>query len=663
MGRENTKFIRCFQAEHTTDARSRFSPMINARHVASKFEERLGFTMCGICGFTYAEGSEAPVLAAMCDSIAHRGPDGRGMYIANGIALGHTRLALVDIEGGSQPLFRAVGENIFSIVFNGEIYNHTELRKELEALGWEFVTRCDTEVLLVSYLEWGPKCIDKLRGMFAFAVWEKDTGELFCARDPFGIKPFYYTVQGERFIFASESKSILQHPAYEKRVNLDAFSNYLCFQFSPTSETFFAGIQKLAPAHWMRVFPDGRLEMHRYWSPTFCPDAALEHDEAISQIREAVANSVSMHSRADVAVGSLLSGGVDSSYLSSLLAKECETAQTNAQTFTVGFEENKGFYDEVSQASIVAKALGVSNKSKRISETDWWSAVDDVLWHMDEPLGDPAAVALYFVDKLASQSVKAVLSGEGADELFGGYRIYQAPLESQRLRWMPRELLKAAALAAKHARIRGANFLYRALYPPKCWYYTNANTLAFSPSERIAVSRFPTICSSPQSITSHFYNEAEELDEITQMQFLDLNLWLVDDILLKTDKMAMANSLESRVPFLDKEVFKVASILPKDFRVTRAQTKVAFREAASKSLPANTASREKLGFPVPLCEWLRKDASRAKLKHAFESDASKTFFNSSKLIELLDAHIAGANNSRRLWIAYAFLTWHRIYFE
>lgn len=652
--------------------------------------------MCGICGFTGAEASDKPILKAMCDVMAHRGPDGEGQYLdaESGIALGHRRLSLIDLEGGGQPMVRAdagrssrvttpacgpdgtfresaedaMSIGRYAIVFNGEIYNHRDLRAELEADGWRFKTSSDTEVLLVGYLAWGAGVLDRLRGMFAFAVWDREARELFCARDFFGIKPFYYTVQpgadsGRRFIFASEVKSILEHPAYRRELNEEALEQYLCFQFNPLDETFFKGIFKLPAAHWLRVRADGSLEMRRYWRPAFRYDEGRGMSDTVDAIDAALRESVRYHNVADVEVGSFLSSGIDSSYLAACLARE----NPAIDTFTVGFSAYEGERDEISWARELAARLGVANDSHHISEDEYWASLPAVQWHMDEPCADPSAVALYFVDKLAARKVKAVLSGEGADELFGGYRIYQTPFSNRKLDWLPSGLLRGASAAARALHVRGANYLERAGEGVEDWYYTNANGVAFSPEEREALRRgrrgggakpVPT----PQSLTAPVYAEVADEDETARMQYVDLRFWLVGDILLKTDKMSMAHSLESRVPFLDRRVFDVAATVPLAFKADGHQTKIALREAAERAIPRDWAQKEKLGFPVPVVDWLRQDRYRRRVEEWFAGDIARRFFDIDELAKLLDEHASGIDRSRKIWIVLMFLLWYRIYF-
>ena len=641
--------------------------------------------MCGICGFTNAQDADQGILKAMCDIMAHRGPDGEGQYLADGIALGHRRLSLVDLENGNQPMVRATGAHAsavtspartptgepcnpetcmqrgdYVIVFNGEIYNYQDLRAELAQMGWEFATHSDTEVLLVSYLQWGKTMLQRLRGMFAFALWDARSKELFCARDFFGIKPFYYTQQQGQFIFASEIKSILEHPAYHRELNREALEQYLCFQFSALPETFFKGVFKLPPAHCLTVHANGSLEMERYWQPEFCSDNTRSEEATVDAIDQAMRESVRYHNVADVEVGSFLSSGIDSSYMAACLAKE----NPAIKTFTVGFAEYQGERDEISWAQELADELGVSNASHHITEPEYWESLPRVQWHMDEPCADPSAVALYFVDKLAATQVKAVLSGEGADEFFGGYKIYQTPFANAHVAGLPKPLLQAGAHLASALHLRGANYLNRASHTVEDWYYTNANGVAFSPEERAALLKEQVSVGGPQDLVAPTYAEAaaQNLDETTRMQYLDLHFWLVGDILLKTDKMSMAHSLESRVPFLDRGVFDLARTIPTPLKTNEHQTKIALREAAERAIPSQWAQKEKLGFPVPVVNWLREDRYYQQVKEWFTGPEAQQFFNVDQLLKLLDEHRAGADNSRKIWICFMFLMWYRIFF-
>lgn len=630
--------------------------------------------MCGICGFTGAEANDAPILKAMCDIIAHRGPDGEGQYLDKDIALGHRRLSLIDLENGNQPMIRATSDKEaplsssaseeyeigdYVIVFNGEIYNYQDLQAELKELGYSFQTHSDTEVLLCSYIAWGKKLFDKVRGMFAFAIWDKKRETLFCARDFFGIKPFYYTTVNGRFIFASEIKSILEHPQVKRRLNTDALEQYLSFQYSVLPETFFKGIYKLAPAHYLEVKNGEDPIIERYWQMNYDIDSSISADDARDRIHTAVQDSVSYHMVADVEVASFLSSGVDSNYLTASLHAQ----GGNIKTFTVGFETADGEkYNEISYAKEASDYLGVENYSHIISEAEFWDSLGKVQWHMDEPSADAAAVALYFVDKEAAKKVKAVLSGEGSDEFFAGYTIYQTPLENAKLAWCPKPLLRFGSSILRALHLRGANYLYRASTPIEEQFIGNANM--FSVEERSRLLKVPSSGLRPQDLTAPYYREVSSLDDVTKMQYIDMNFWLVGDILLKTDKMAMAHSLESRVPFLDKEVWAVARRLPTPRKISLETTKIALRHAAEKLLPKKFCEKRKLGFPVPTRVWLRQEKYYDRVKEAFQSPISEQYFHTEELMSLLDEHRSGlADNSRKIWTVYTFLVWYDQFFS
>ena len=471
-------------------------------------------------------------------------------------------------------------------------------------------------------------------------------------------------MQDEQFIFASEIKSILEHPAYTRELNEEALAQYLCFQFSALPETFFKRIYKLPQGHCLRVGADGILQIERYWKPEYHFDEGRSEADAVEAVDRVVRESVRYHNVADVEVGSFLSSGIDSSYLAACLAEE----NPAIKTFTVGFAEYSGERDEVSWARELAEKLQVENDFKHISEEEYWEVLPLVQWHMDEPSADPSAVALYFVDQIAARRVKAVLSGEGADEFFGGYRIYQTPLANEHVHLVPKPLLRVGSKVLRAAHQRGANYLERASEGVADWYFTNANTVAFSPAERDRLlndelrgrlSGLPT----PQQLTAPVYAEVADLDETTRMQYVDLWFWLVGDILLKTDKMSMAHSLESRVPFLDREVFALSATIPVSQKVSEHQTKIVLRQAAERAIPRDWAQKEKLGFPVPVAAWLREDRYYELVRREFTSAEAARFFDTDELVRLLDEHRAASiDNSRRIWIVYSFLLWYRVFF-
>ncbi len=607
--------------------------------------------MCGFVGFTNKINNADTVIKAMSDSIKHRGPDSEGFYVDSDIALGFRRLSIIDLDMGSQPLFNEDKSKV--LIFNGEIYNYQELREQLLSAGHIFETHTDSEVLLHGYEQWGKDMLNKLRGMFAFVIWDKNKKELFGARDFFGIKPMYYASMNGTFMFGSEIKSFLHHPDFKKELNEAALENYLTFQYSPCVETFFKGVFRLLPAHYF-TYKDGKLTTERYWDINFNADEAPDLDEWTDRISDTFADSVKAHKIADVEVGSFLSSGVDSSYVAAVANVD--------KTFTVGFGEDEK-YNEIGYAKEFSKYIGKENISKVITPEEYWGYFPTIQYHMDEPLADPAAVALFFVCKLASERVKVVLSGEGADEIFGGYNIYKEPDDMAFYNAIPRPIRKAiGALASKLPAKRGVNFLIRRSKDLEERFIGNA--YIFSEKERKELLNITTDAPKAMDITKPFYDKVKDKDNVTKMQYLDLNMWMTGDILLKADKMSMANSLELRVPFLDRHVMALAERIPKRYRVTKENTKFAMRKAALRACPPLTANKKKLGFPVPIRVWLREDKYYDVVKTAFTSDNAKKFFDTDRLIALLDDHKAEKYDySRKIWTVYTFLVWYGVYFR
>lgn len=618
--------------------------------------------MCGFTGFTNHTNDSNRILGEMLDKIRHRGPDAEGTYIDESIALGHRRLSIIDVsEAGNQPLYSEDGKLV--LVFNGEIYNYKTIREELIRKGYRFATQTDSEVLIYGYREYGEKLLQKLRGMFAFVIWDKEKKTLFGARDFFGIKPLYYAQMGKTFLFGSEIKSFLCHPHFRKELNTDALENYLTFQYSPCAETFFKGVYKLPPAHYF-FYKDGRMEMNRYWEVRFRPDEKPQLDEWVNRISDTFHDSVKAHKIADVEVGSFLSSGVDSSYVAAIADVD--------KTFTVGFGKEER-YNEIGWAKEFSDAIHIKNYSKVIEPEEYWEKLPLIQYHMDEPLADPSAVALYFVCNLASQSLKVVLSGEGADEIFGGYNVYSDPGATLYDRLPTGFKRGVASVVSRLPAKRGLNFFVRKGRTVEERFIGNA--YMFTPEERRALLKIRTNAPDPTAITKPFYDKVQGHDDVTKMQYLDLHMWMAGDILLKADKMSMANSLEVRVPFLDREVMTLAEQIPTRYRVTHKETtadtkyitKYAMRLAAKKDTPpetAKTAAKKKLGFPVPIRVWLKEDGYYNKVKAAFTSKAAEQFFHTEKLVQLLDDHRAGkADNSRRIWTVYMFLVWYGVYFK
>lgn len=607
--------------------------------------------MCGFVGFTGGLAQREEVLQEMMDAIIHRGPDSAGTYIDDDIALGFRRLSIIDLDSGSQPMYNENRDMV--IVFNGEIYNYKELRDELIKKGHVFANNADTEVLIHGYEEYGEELLTKLRGMFAFVIWDSKKKKLFAARDFFGIKPFYYALVDGQLVFASEIKSILKYTPYKKEMNRDALENYLTFQYSVLPETFFKGIYKLMPSHCL-TFENGRLDIKRYWEPVFEPDENTGLPEMVDRIDSAMQDSIKMHKVSDVEVGSFLSSGVDSSYVAACFNGD--------KTFTVGFDYEK--YNEIDYAKSLSEKIKIDNYSKLISTDEYWNILPTVQYHMDEPLADPSAVALYFVSKTAAEHVKVSLSGEGADEFFGGYNIYREPFSLRPITRLPRPIRKflGACASAIPFRVKGKNYLIRGSKDVEERFIGNA--FLFNEKDREKILRNPSGRYNHMELTKPYYDKVKNLDDTTKMQYIDIHFWLIGDILLKADKMSMANSLEVRVPFLDRKVFEVARHVPLKYKVTKENTKFAMRQAAHRYLPDMVAEKKKLGFPVPIRIWLRDDKYYNIIKEAFTSKAAEEFFKTDEIVKLLDGHKDGkADNSRKIWAIYMFLVWHKRFFE
>ncbi len=606
--------------------------------------------MCGFCGFTGQLVDRKEVLRQMTEKITHRGPDSDGYFLDDGIAMGFRRLSIIDLEAGHQPLYNE--DKTLALTFNGEIYNYRILREQLLAAGHVFSTMSDSEVLLHGFEEWGEDLLTKLRGMFGFAIWNTVTRELFIARDFFGIKPMHYTRLADgRLVYGSEIKSLLCHPHVEKVLNPKALDNYLSFQYAVPAETFFEGIFCLPPAHFLR-YKDGEVSVHRYWEPTFCPDEEMSLDEAVDAIDTAFTDSVEAHRISDVEVGCFLSSGVDSSFVASYFGGQ--------KAFTVGFD-NGEHYNESTYAADLAKAVGIDHYVHLISEDEYWDVLPKVQYYLDQPLADPACVALYFVSKLAAEHVKVVLSGEGADELFGGYRIYHEPFSLRGYQRLPRFLRKLLAAAVSLLPdIKGKSFIQRGAQTLEQRFIGNAKM--FTKKEKAKLLK-AIPATDPTRQTAAFYDRTRGQDDVTRMQYLDINRWMVGDILLKADRMSMAHSIELRVPFLDKEVFAVASRIPVRHRIGGGTTKYAMRLAAKRHIPTAAAEKPKLGFPVPIRVWLKQQKYYDLVKAAFLSPAAEQFFDTKELLKLLDAHFAGKkDNSRKIWTVYMFLVWYEVYF-
>lgn len=603
--------------------------------------------MCGFVGFCDDSKNKKKIIRDMADIIKHRGPDSDGYYVDNNIALGFRRLSIIDLDKGSQPIFNEDKDKV--IVFNGEIYNYKEIREELKSKGHKFSTNTDTEVILHGYEEYKEDILNKLRGMFAFVIYDIKEKSLFGARDFYGIKPFYYYYDNENFLFGSEIKSFLGSPNFKKELNKDMLSQYLTFQCSIGEDTFFKNTYKLLPGYYF-IYKDKELEVKKYYEVKLEPNDDKSLDEWVSGIREVIDNSVLAHKVSDVEVGSFLSSGVDSSLIAKLSSVD--------KTFTVGYDNKK--YSEIDYAKEFSDKINVSNVSKKISKEEYFKEFSNVQYYMDEPLADASAVMLYFLSKTASKHVKVCLSGEGADEIFGGYNIYHEPYSVSWYNKIPYFIRKCIGILVYPFRnYTGFNFLYRRSKKIEDRYIGNA--FIFEPNDAKKIVNFNYGNKTYKDFTKPYYDKVSDLDVVTKMQYIDFNFWLIYDILLKADKMSMANSLEVRVPYLDRKVIEYASKLPSKYKIVGNETKYAFRKVAKEELADKVADKKKLGFPVPIREWLKEDDVYQEVKNIFLE--SEYFFKPKKIIKLLDDHRAEKrDNSRKIWTIYTFLVWYQEYF-
>ena len=619
--------------------------------------------MCGFVGFTGRYENKKELISLMSERIAHRGPDMSGEYCDDGIALGFRRLSILDLsEGGRQPMTSPDGNYV--IVYNGEIYNFMEIRRGLEEKGHRFKTRCDTEVLLRGYEEYGEGIVNRLRGMFSFAIWDRRARTLFGARDIFGIKPFYYGKLKSGFsprgvnphdgelIFGSEIKSFLDHPGFEKKLNPRALRPYLTFQYSAAEETFFEGVRKLPPAHYF-VWRGGEIETHRYYDIDF-EEERIPFEECVDRLDAAVRESVSAHQISDVKVGAFLSGGVDSSYITAAMMPDT--------TFSVGFDYHK--FDETNYAAELSDKLGIKNVRRMLTAEECFAALPEIQYHMDEPQSNPSSVPLYFLARLAAEQVTVVLSGEGSDEIFAGYEWYDETPAMKKYKKLPAFVRRLAArTASRLPYFRGHDFLIKSSGRPEDYFIGQA--LVYPEDEAAAILRPEyRLGPCPRELTAPVYSRVAGKTELEKKQYLDLNLWLPGDILLKADKMSMAHSLELRVPFLDKNVMEMARKIPSDYKINGVNTKYVLRQAANRTIPDDWANREKVGFPVPIKFWLREEKYYDYAREYFNSPSAAEFFDVPALNGLLDAHRSGAeNNGRKIWTALTFLIWYRRFFE
>ena len=609
--------------------------------------------MCGFVGIKdqSKKSDKQKIIKLMADKIIHRGPDSEGFYIDSRVALGFRRLSIIDLKGGSQPLYNEKKDVV--VVFNGEIYNYKTLREELIKKGHKFKTNTDSEVIVHGYEEYNTKLFSMLRGMFAILIYDIKNDVIVGARDHFGIKPFYYYKKDDTYLFGSEIKSFLEYPNFKKEVNTKSLKMYLVFQYSIYEETFFKNVYKLKPGHFF-VIKNNKMKITQYFEPLFTK-TNKSYEKYKQDLKEVLEESIHVHQiSSDVEVGSYLSGGVDSSYVASVAKPD--------KTFSVGFK-TEGF-DETVKAQELSKILKISNKRKYVTPEEFFEILPTIQYYTDEPHANLSTVPLFFLSDLASQDVKVVLSGEGADEMFGGYPEYNDPLLVRLYSKLPTFLkMPIAKIIKPLPHFPGKNTLIKYAKP----FYERYIGHAFVMDENEANE---ILCESLKDnitlkdVLYPYYEKVKNSDELTKKMYFDYHFWLPQDILLKADKMSMAHSLELRVPLLDIELFNYSKQIPSKYMIKDNQTKYMFRDIAFDKIPNEWAKRKKMGFPVPFSKWIKEDKFYQKVKDAFNKDYVGDFFDQKFINKLLEDHYLGkANNGRKIYNIYIFLIWYQVYFN
>ena len=627
--------------------------------------------MCGLLALVCAP--ETPVTDDLVDAVAgashlmrHRGPDEPGTWADEHVVLGFNRLSIIDIAHSHQPLRWGPAESPdrYAMVFNGEIYNYLELREQLAtAHGAQFHTEGDGEAIVAGFHYWGADVLPRLRGMFAFVIWDTETDEAFCARDPFGIKPLFMATGAGGTVLGSEKKCLMDlapRLGIDTRIDERAVQHYTVLQYVPEPETLNVGVRRLESGSYARIRPGQVPVVTRYFTPRFTPVPFVAGSEQsrYDEITAVLEDSVAKHMRADVTVGAFLSGGIDSTAIAALAIRH----NPNLITFTTGFER-EGF-SEVDVAVASAEAIGARHVTKVVSPGEFVEALPEIVWYLDEPVADPALVPLYFVAREARKHVKVVLSGEGADELFGGYTIYREPLSLRPFDYLPARVRKSVGRLSKPLPegMRGKSLLHRGSLTLEERYYGNARS--FSDEQLRAVLPDFRPDWTHTDVTRAIYAASAGWDPVARMQHLDLFTWLRGDILVKADKMTMANSLELRVPFLDSEVFAVAAKLPYDQKITRTTTKYALRRALEPIVPAHVLHRAKLGFPVPIRHWLRAGELLDWANQLIATSGAGEYVDIPAVRQMLEEHRTGEiDHSRRLWTVLIFMLWYAIFVD
>ena len=622
--------------------------------------------MCGIVAFYDPKINEKQaVIGKMMATIKHRGPSSDGYYTNDEVALGFRRLSIIDLRGGSQPIYNE--DKTRAIIFNGEIYNFKPLREELIKAGHVFSTKADTEVLLHGYEEWGMDgLLKRVRGMFAFLIWDDNNKTLYGARDFFGIKPMYYSNQNGHLLVGSELKSFLEFPKFKRELNVEAVKPYLMNQYNDLEETFFKGVYRFPAGHWFE-YKDGKMKTHQYWDAEY-KENNLSFEETLKRINDDLKETVDLYRNADVKVGAFLSEGVDSSYLTTLLNPD--------DVFSVSFDDST--YDEASKAKALADINHWTFFSDKVDADEAMRDFPEMQYHMDEPDANPSIIPLWYLCKLARKHVTVALSGEGADELFAGYVNYGMHTHNDIIKVFTSELKKLP----KKKQVKLAHKIKKMPnFPGKVHMYTNlAEPSEFYVGQSVIYDMdYPTIFTSKDAnsilqptyrnkltvngIYQKDFKKVKDIDNVKQMQYIDLHHFMLNDIEQKADKISMAHSLEVRVPYLDKKIAELANSIPTKYLVNRHDTKYALRKASEKVLPDEWAKRPKLGFPTPIKQWLKEPRFYKQVRALFEEEFVNDIFDQKKIIKLLDDNYEGDGSHRRqIWSIYTFLVWYKLFF-
>jgi len=626
--------------------------------------------MCGIAGFFEPEERLAPaeqrrVLAQMCNVIEHRGPDDEGFFVEDGVALGMRRLSIIDLFTGHQPISNEDG--MVWIVFNGEIYNYRELRDDLIGRGHTFKTNTDTETIVHLYEEEGEACVSRLRGMFAFAIYDRRSRKLFIARDRVGVKPLHYALAGNRLVFGSEIKSLLQHPEVPRAVNLEAISDFLSFSYVPDPQTAFRGIRKLPPGHTL-TFKDGFLVTRCYWDfnyPEQEPDLKVESEEYyIERLRELIAESVRMRLMSDVPLGAFLSGGIDSSTVVAMMARAMDRP---VKTFSIGFTESS--HDELHYARIAAQHFNTEHH-EFIVTPDVCRVVEEIVWHHDEPFADMSSVPTYIVSKMAREHVTVVLSGDGGDELFAGYERYLVDRQRQKFERVPgffrrNLMLRASRWLPRH--VYGKNYLRNVSLEPGARYIDSISCFDDDKKQQLLSSDFQhrlARYNATEKFTRLFAapGSSERLDHLL---YLDSKTYLPGDIMTKVDRMSMAHSIEAREPLLDHKLIEFAQQIPALYKLRGSQTKSILKKAMRGIIPDEIIHRPKQGFGVPMQKWFKEDLREMVIDTLSDSRTrQRGYFDQRVVCAILREHLSGRrDNSRHLWSLLMLELWHRAFID